>query len=151
MNKKVELEVKADFQYDPVGCYRKFNPYTICFVYPKLEDPYIVKGGLNDVKKWLKENQKTPAVAHINYFYRGKARNVFRTFGIRDNVKVFITGLKYPNENTVSYDDNFNMVINKNVKNTLRHEIIILSIEKTFVKRVRKIPRKWIKELDPYI
>ena len=52
MNK---LPVKQEFKYEIIGCHRDVNPYTMAFVYPQKGKPFIVKGGLNDVEKYLED------------------------------------------------------------------------------------------------
>ena len=46
----MKLKIRKEFEYSPIGSFRNCNPYTIYWVYPKTGEPYIVKGGMNDVK-----------------------------------------------------------------------------------------------------
>lgn len=47
---KKRFRVEKEFEWTKVGSFEYRNPYTIAYIYPKDREPFIVKGGLNDVE-----------------------------------------------------------------------------------------------------
>ena len=122
----MKIEIRKEFEYNPIGSYSGFhpNPYTILFCYPKNEKPFIVKGGLIDCENEIDEI-KTPIIIHATYFHKGKTRRNIEFKNFKFSVychKPFENGyeLKY-------FDKTGNLFI---------------------IKEIKRMPRKWIKELD---
>jgi hypothetical protein len=125
------MEVKKEFVYDPKGCWAQANPYTMAFVYPRDGAPYIVKGGMKDVEPFLKNTEKSPAIIHYTFWHYTIARRVIETINCG---KVSIAR-----------------------KGSAKHGVWEISIADKgvspyiIIAGMRKLPRKWIKELDEYI
>ena len=146
------LPVKAEFPYNPIGSYYNGNPYAIAFVYPQKGQAYIVKGGLVDVEAFL-IRQTEPCIVHIGYFAKGKARCTHTEIrGLSPDYKAYISYPQYPRENEVYYDEDFHKIVP--VRNIMRRTVTVVdakSRKTIFEKKLRKMPRKWMKELDQYV
>ena len=122
------LPIKKEFQWTKIGSYKSCNPFSITFVYPYNESPFVLKGGAKNISKFL-ELYKIPAVVHRTFFCHGE----FRTFITTVNINAWV------------YFD----TVKKGKK-----RIWIESKERIGeVKEIwlRKIPRKWIQELEEFI
>ncbi|MFA7219033.1 MAG: hypothetical protein WC119_00710 [Synergistaceae bacterium] len=150
---KKELAVKKEFPYNVIHSWRDGNPFTIAFVYPKKGEPFIVKGGANDVNPFL-GTLKTPCIAHIGYWKGNKCRyNGIKFFGFNSRYKIYCQS-RWPKENRKTYDDIGNPIITKSVRNVFRHRLMVFderAIGEVFNKSFRHVPRKWIKELDQFL
>lgn len=128
-----KLQVRKDFEWSTIGSYRNGNPYTIIFVYPHPDFgiPYIIKGGSNDTDKYLnKVTLYVPAMVYKSWWWHGDSRGMWRL----KNVNAFIIKnhwKKCPKKYTLRVDTG--------------------KLSGKILKHMRRIPRKWIKELDPYI
>lgn len=147
----MKLPVKKEFDYSIIGSYRNVNPFTIAFVYPKNSKAYIVKGGLNDVKRYL-EADKEPSIRFFTMFHKKKSRTNVKIHGLNESFSVGFLGPKYPSEN-IRHDDFHNPYVEKNVRNIMRHELYVgyRSGKTIYKKRLRKIPRKWMEELNEFV
>jgi hypothetical protein len=121
----MKLKVKEAFPWDKIGSYRNANPYSIYFVYPQNEKPFIIKGGSKDCERFLKAHPN-PAIYYYSFWHKGKHRGGWLTH------KFFISISRY--------DSNYRLVNG-----------YILSKGGQVIKRVRRIPRKWIKEYDNFV
>lgn len=140
---KLQFPVRKEFPYDRIGSWHDGNPFTITYVYPQSEPPFIIKGGYHDVKAWLKSYNK-PCVCYRSMWYRGTERGVWD-----DNLKTF--------------NKNISLYINPQYKKRTKEDSYgeyrtgkyIMSIYKdcelVLKKTIRRIPRSWIKELDAFI
>ena len=61
------------------------NPYTVAFVYPRVGEPFRIKGGYEDVKEWLEVSIDCSFLAHLTKYdkklectYRGYRRRKVR-------------------------------------------------------------------------
>ena len=53
--KRKDLPVKKEFDYNPIRSFRDGNPYDVafCYTHPLYHRPFIVKGGFQEVRKYL--------------------------------------------------------------------------------------------------
>jgi len=114
------IPTKKQFLYNPIRSYTNLNPYTIMFVYPQYCNPYVIKGGYNDCNKWMKETG-TPALVHVTFWKGGKSRVFYQLI----NINPYVSIVKLKN-------------------------YYLISSNEVAIKRVKRVPRKWIKELDDY-
>jgi len=104
------------------------NPFTIAFCYPKDREPFVIKGGWVDVEKFLVA-KKEPMLAHITYWWRKAHRTTIKVYNLSENINFEESG-KLGRKR-------WRIFIYKNG-------------EKKSLAVVRRIPRKWLKELNPY-
>ena len=119
--------VEKEFFYNPVNSWSKTNPYTMAFVYPKDGEPYIVKGGYIEVTGYL-EKEDRPAIVHYVLWHHKLHRSIITTINCG---KVAISR-----------------------KHKLWEVSVAMGVGFTTYKVIatmKKLPRKWIKELDDYI
>jgi len=138
-----ELPVKKEFDYNIIGSWKNGNPFTIFYVYPKDDAPFIIKGGANDVKKWM-DKYNTPCIYYYAYFHKGVHRG-----GWCSNIKNVTDGdvnLYFSNEYKPRTTRDYGEYRTGKIKIE-----VYKNNERIFIKKVRRIPRSWIKELDKYI
>lgn len=122
------MKTEKEFKYDPIGSWANWpmNPYTICFIYTKHANR-VVKGGSNDVEKYIKENFKFPAICHHTYFYHGSTRRHINC--INFNKPVYVgCNLRRAHERS---KDKYCLMIGGDIIATFR-----------------RIPRKWLRQLN---
>lgn len=124
MNK---LPTSVEFPYSPINSFRRTNPFTIMYIYPRYGHPFVVKGGLNDCDEYLKRFLR-PALIHITYWHHGLHRTSIRIINTSKRIYLMRT-------------------FDSNVKKTM---IEIYVSEVGIIKTIKRVPRKWIKELDPF-
>lgn len=124
----IKLEVRKEFPYNKIGSFRKVNPFCIAFVYPKssMDDSFIIKGGLNDVKNFLSE-YPFPFIVRYTLWKNGRQRGYWSS------------NIKY-----LSILRNFKNVNGK----FFLYEGMKIIFKKEVIKKLNRVPRKWIKELD---
>jgi hypothetical protein len=127
------MKVKKEFDYNPIKSFRLVNPFTMafCYPYPLHEKSFIVKGGLNDVKKYV-EKQKMPLIVHYSYWRHGHSRGIVRFIG---------------------FDKRYNFHVMKTVKGP--YQLIMVDKGPEWNRQVlaefKRVPRKWLKELNVYM
>jgi hypothetical protein len=78
------FEVKFDWPYTRIGSWTNGNPYTIAFCYPIESKPYVLKGGCNNINKYL-DSLKEPTLVNKTFWHQGKTRYAsYRFFGIKN-------------------------------------------------------------------
>lgn len=120
------------FEYDRIRSWKDGNPFTIAFVYPQKSKPFVLKGGCNDVEFFLRNELKEPAIVNKTYWYRGSHRG---------------STIIYNNSNKDIYfckdeDGKFTLKMFIRENNNVFMQII---------KTVKRIPRKWMKELNEFV
>jgi hypothetical protein len=113
------------FPYNRIHSFRDINPYTIVYFYPKYGIPFVVKGGYNDCKRFIGVH-KIPTVLHLTYWYHGQHRIFYDI--INTNTKCYIRRIK--ERKKVSYH---------------------LTTGMNIIKIIKRVPRKWITELNDFI
>lgn len=75
---QMKYEVKAEqTDYNPTGSFRRgADGWTICFIYPMNEHPFIIKGGGIFVDKWLKDHPNLKAIIQQSIWHKGETRNI---------------------------------------------------------------------------
>jgi len=136
--------VTLEFPYEPIGSFRRFDPYVITYIYPKKgHKNYVMKGGINTVREKMDEMKLGPAVVHKVYYHHG-------THWL--SMEVSYNERKYP----------FNIYLMKwrsrsDSDHRFHKKHWELSVHKKgtgenlFSKRYRRPPRGWIKELNQFL
>jgi len=125
--------VKKEFPYTRFGSFRNENPYTIAFIYPQVSEPYIVKGGYQNVREEY-DRICQPAIVHETKWYHGSHRTTIRLFNLPSNIEIFER----------SKNCTFFSACNKHIK------WAIVNKKTSFIHPLRRLPRKWIQELDQF-
>ena len=103
-------------------------PFTIAFCYPKISEPFVVKGGWDDVEKFI-SSKKEPLLVHITYWWRKTHRTVISTYNLSQDIYFKEVGLFPKRWKIFTFD-----------KGHIKKDLAI----------VRKVPRKWLKELNQF-
>jgi hypothetical protein len=116
------------------------SPFTIAFCYPKFSEPFVVKGGWIDVEKFI-SSKKEPLLVHITYWKMKTHRTIINTYNLSQDIffaplDSLLTSTRFP----VGGLRNKRWKIFTLNKDHIKKELAVL----------RKVPRKWLKELDPY-
>lgn len=124
----LKLQVRKEFPYNKIGSFRKVNPFCLAFVYPESskDDPFIIKGGLNDIEKFLSE-YPFPFIAYYSLWYHKKQRGYWKS-----NIKYLIITRNFKKVNGKSF----------------LFEGFVITFKRKIIKKLNRVPRKWIKELD---
>lgn len=124
----VKLEVRKEFPYNKIGSYRKVNPFCIAFVYPKssMDDSFIIKGGLNDIEIFLSK-YPFPFITYYSLWKNQHQRGYWKS-----NIKYLIISRNYKKVNETVYI----------------YEEALIIYKGEVIKKLNRVPRKWIKELD---
>lgn len=131
------LRIQKEFPYDRINSFRNGNPYIIKFIYPSEGKPFIVKGGSRDVDKYINENVSVPAIINVTWWHHGKHRSMWRGHLINISVRKPVL---CPDKNWKYSQFGYEIMAAKS--NTFKYELI---------KKVRKMPRCWLKELNGFI
>lgn len=136
--RKKDLPVKKEFDYNPIGSYMQVNPYDVAFCYPHplYHKPFIVKGGHNQVMEYLRE-LNIPLIAHHTFYKKGSHRRIIGLYGIDKGIRIQKDFRKvHPNRYIVD----------------TKYELVKYSAERTkqVLARFKRIPRRWIRELNLY-
>ena len=146
------LKIAKEFPYNKLGSYREANPFTIAFVYPQSGEACVVKGGLNDVQKYVEANYPI-AIINYQFFHKGKHRGYYRFNGEKDGCHISFKK-SAPSYRQQEYNGGFGY----SAKQGHRCQVTVTCYEKGckkegkgFKKELRRLPRCWMKELDPYV
>jgi hypothetical protein len=138
------LKIAKEFPYNKLGSYREANPFTIAFVYPQSGEACVVKGGLNDVKKYIDANYPI-AIINYTFFAKGINRGYYRVNGEKKGYHISFK------KSRPSYRKEEGMWGHP-AKQGHRCMVIIFGMGgNCFEKEVRRLPRCWMKELNPYV
>jgi hypothetical protein len=153
------MEVKYEFPYNPRRSFKDDNPFAIVFVYTQKGASYIIKGGILDIENEYK-NICIPAIVHETYWHHSRHRASIRL-------------LNLPNIN-ICKRKGFQSLFSRLGIDAHKNWIVFLSTGSVFdvdvvrepsgstvtdetgsfsrlIVTLRRLPRKWIKELDPFI
>lgn len=130
-----KLQVKREFEYNKIGSWSEGNPYTIAFCYPKKSPPFIVKGGLVNVRIYVEREALTESmIVHYTLFWHKKTRTTFSIYLAKNFISAYL----------------FERINEKNKKQ--RYELKISNSCGLFtLKWFKRPPRRWIKELNPFV
>jgi hypothetical protein len=133
------LEVRKEFEWTKIGSWTKVNPFTVVFVYPAKEKPFVIKGGLQDCERWLENN-----MANKNYVYNYQMYHEGRC---RGSWKVHFTNPSLRGYMTDNRDWRSPKVHQRGFKLEVRNETMRKNV---FSKVVKRIPRCFPKEFLEY-
>lgn len=115
---------EINLEYKP----NQYSPFTIAFCYPRNQEPFVVKGGWVDVEKFL-TSKNEPLLVHITYWHAKAHRTVMSTYNLTKDIYFEPIGKRSGKRWRIfTFKDN----------------------ERKNLATVRRIPRKWLKELNPY-
>jgi len=132
------MEVRHNLPYDKIGSFRRRDPYIIAYIYPhpSFGKPFIIKGGGTKIGPLIKKELGiTPAIVHNTYWYRGNVR---------------YTSIELYNIKNICISEVWDDVKEKYLKKW-KIEVRGKNYERKILKNIKRIPRKWIKELEPYM
>jgi abortive infection bacteriophage resistance protein len=143
------LPVRVEFSYDKRGCYRRGDPFSIVFVYPypEFDKPFIIKGGIRKIEDWLESKYVWPAILHETFWYHGSCRTRIHFNNIK-NVYLFDKTNRHSSLQKILEHANISEPIKRFV--LYDHQRIPPAGVK-LITTFNRIPRKWIRELDPYV
>jgi hypothetical protein len=151
--RSTRLHVAKEFPYNIIGSFRDANPFVIAFVYPRNDKPCVVKGGCNDVEEYIKVNYPI-AFVYETMWKEGKSRTNYLVVGCKKSLVIHLVSprtamfiAKHSYENNRHYDK----PIRWHLTVFERKGMYLSSGKPLFEKYMKKPPRSWIKELDPYV
>jgi len=112
------------------------GPFTMAYIYPREGVAYMIKGKFSAIYNYY-SFLDIPSIIHMRIYAKSRVSNVYRVTGIR----------------RLNTADNCRININRN---NLTHRYILnvtsYDFRTVFLrKEMRRVPRGWIKELDPYV
>jgi len=145
-----QLTVAKEFAYNKIGSFRNANPYTIAFVYPQVGEACVIKGGLNDVKKYAEKNYPI-AIVKYTFFSKGKHRGYYRFNGEKDGYYIrFIKSA--PSYKAQPEEWGFPAKEGHRCQVSVSGPFLSgVGRQEVFKKELRRLPRRWMKELNPYM
>jgi hypothetical protein len=136
-------EVKATWIYNPIGSFKRGDPFTITFVYPSNSKPFILKGGHKDIERWLLTYGE-PCIIHNTYWHRAKSRSSITVKNFK--VPILIAEQSWYSElwkkENISKRKKWAFIVDKSHFFAHTPKVVVA---------MKRLPRKWIKELNPYI
>lgn len=141
VQKKI-LPVKKEFTYNPRGSFSRFDPYDVAFCYPHplYEKPFIVKGGHQLVRDFLKK-MNTPMIVHHTFYMKGMTRTIYGFYGLDKGLQI---------QKHYTYSDTL-----RKYRISQKFELVKFtygeSIPKKVLARFKRVPRRWIRELNLYV
>ncbi len=143
------LPIKKDFGYNPIGSFTTGNAYDIAFCYPHplYERSFILKGGHQVIRKYLKE-MNTPMIVHHTLYQKGIHRIFYEFYGIENRVAIHKEYAFNKNMKKYRIADRYNLV-KYSFGETDRYGAPIR--EKKILATFKRVPRRWIRELNLYI
>ena len=125
------LKVLKEFDYSPINSWSLANPFCIAYCYTPT-DKFVIKGGSRDVKSYIR-NIGEPMMVYISFWKDHIDRGLW----------------SFENIITPIFIQQISTVSNKN-----KHYQISVRTglgKYQCIKKIRRIPRKWMVELNPYI
>lgn len=107
--------------------------FAITFVYPQDDEPFIIKGPINITNSWLTSNYTKPCITHHSFYHAYMC--IHTTYSIR-----ITQSHKYP----------YIVPLPPGSKRKYAIQYYDNGIIRT-LKKLKRIPRRWIKELDKFV
>ncbi len=130
------LPIKKEFPYDRIGSFTNMNPFVIDFIYPQMGLPFIIKGGLKQVNKWY--NGFGPAAIIKRTLW---CHGIHRGYWMGHKVFFYTRKPTQLKGHRKGRPCSFGWTIMTQDKDGKSVEL----------KTVRRMPRKWMKELNDYV
>lgn len=132
------IPVRKEFPYSKIGSWSRADGYTIAFVYPKGDTPFVVKGGMQDVKRYIESKgfiyeRRQAAIIYYAIFCRGSTRTITDIIGLKNDTFALIKH------------------INKSSKRKCYSLIVYVDNQVVVNKPLRRPPRCWMRELNQFI
>lgn len=130
--KRQELTIFREFPWSET------RPNCLAFCYPRRGLPFIIKGCFNEVDTYLRLNGQPIVVHYTIYSKTGKSKAII-VYGLMPDVGINIIGpTRSCPTGGISDHQRWWITVRK-------HHNVVLN------KAVRYIPRKWLKDLDPWV
>lgn len=138
--RKKDLPVREDFAYSPRGSYRNFNPYDVAFCYPHplYDRPFILKGGHQDIRKYLKK-MNIPMIVHHTFYKKGNRRIVYEFYCVEKGIQIQKRYNFSPETKKYLYSRYFELTL------------FNFTNPKKVLAKFKRVPRRWIRELNLYV
>lgn len=136
--RKKDLPVRKEFEYNPIGSFRDVNPYDVAFCYPHplYHRPFVVKGGVKDTRKYLRK-LNIPMVVHHTFYQRGRHRRLVQLYGVDKKLQI---------SKDFSYDHE-----NAKYLTARKYQLKRFGSKREVLAEFKRIPRRWIRELNLYV
>ncbi len=138
------MQVLKEFPYDRRRSFVLANPFAIVFVYPRSAQPCILKGGWQDIEKELVYLFKEPAILHCTFWYHGKHRKTIRLHRLSKDLCIWERKEWKSMFEKLKISGHKNWIITNAANGGLSGELEVIVA-------MKRLPRKWIKELDPFV
>jgi len=126
--------------------YVKAGPFTIAYFYPKYGEPFIIKDKFRAIFEYCR-GIPLAAIVHMRTYEKRGLRKYYIVTGIKGEItnnrmliQDYIIHIK---EDKKTHRYNLNVT-----RNNERAWAIPANV---FSKKLRRIPRRWMRELDPYV
>ena len=116
------------------------GPFTIAYIYPREGAAYIIKGKYSEIYNYCTIID-VPSIIHMRMYAKSRVSNLYRVTGIRRDNLVYSTG------NFFRININRNNLTYRYILNVTSYDSLVVYLRK----EMRRIPRGWIKELNPYV
>jgi len=125
------MRVLKSFPYDRIGSFRDCNPFKIVFIYTRAcPKGFIVKGGSREVEAFMKTLTE-PRMEFTTWWHHGKSRSFFCLTNFKRRLHLM--------KPVFQEDERFVLSVHDYELNKTQ-----------IVKKVKRIPRRWIKELNRF-
>jgi hypothetical protein len=140
-----DLPVKKEFRYNPIRSFRDVNPYDMAFCYPHplYDKPFIVKGGHQDVREYLKF-LNIPIIAHHTLYRKKSHRTVYGLYCIDKNIQIRRDYRWEEETRKYRKATRYNLLLHKKNMHGFMEKVKVLAT-------LKRIPRRWIRELNLYV
>ena len=134
--------VRKEFEYDPRYSFSQFNPYDVAFCYPHplYDRPFIVKGGHQAIRDYLKK-MDVPMVVHHTLYQKGRHRILYGFYGLDKGIQI-------------NKRFRYNKALQKYLVSKY-YELISWNYgsgkPKKVLAKFKRGPRRWIREINLYV
>jgi hypothetical protein len=126
--------------------YVKAGPFTIAYFYPKYGEPFIIKDKFRAILEYYIDVPNA-AIVHMRIYEKLGVRNYYIVTGakgtITNNGRIIQDYIIHIKENKKTHRYDLNVTRNNETVWTIPANV--------FSKKLRRIPRRWMWELDPYV
>ncbi len=142
----MKLPVKKEFPYlNKTGAFIRFDVFVIAFVYPHPDfgEAHVVKGGRQEVEEYILHNNG-PCIVHLTCYRGGHPTTLFRFYHFKEHFYISKRHVK-PQFYWDRIKTMWILTMRDKTKNFSDPEALV------HIAKFKTLPRKWIRELTPYI
>lgn len=153
--KMVDASHKEKFEVVGLSnLFDKTGAFTIAYFYPKIGEPFIIKDKFRAIYKFCTSSPMA-SIVHMRIYEKKGIRNFYKVTGIKGEVR------NTSHSNEVAHFPTYSIQIKKD-KRSHRYTLEVNDIFSSsrswnstplpiFSKTLRRVPRRWMRELDPYV